>query len=219
VHNNMPPAHSLLNSFTARIIHLATMAALVLSILAGSDFSSSNSPSDIVQGRKFIKIAIGLLSGVFVFSGSLALWTRTHQMAHVTAPGEDRLVKATACALPFIAVRLVYAWLGACLGQDSAFNIFNDSKSAVVARALMQIAMELTVSGIFLWAGCTVPRSVRPAAVHHDLSHGYGAGGLHATRGGRSAMLQRGFQSVWGDSHAQQETTATQKAETQVAEV
>jgi hypothetical protein len=219
VHNNMPPAHSLLNTFTARIIHLATMAALVMSVLAGSDFSDTNSPSDIVQGRKFIKIALGLLTGVYVFSGTLALWTRTHQMSHVTAPGEGRLVHACAYALPFIAVRLVYGWLGACLGQDSAFNIFNDDKSAVVARALMQIAMELTVSAIFLWAGCTVPRSIRPAAVHHDLNHGYGNGGLHSTRGGRSAMLQRGFQSVWGGSHAQTQTGLTQKAETQVAEV
>ncbi|ETN37831.1 uncharacterized protein HMPREF1541_07454 [Cyphellophora europaea CBS 101466] len=194
VHNNLPPAHSLLAPLPARIVHLATMAALILSILAGSDFASTNSQSDIAQGHKFIKIAVGLLSGVFVFSGGLALYTRAMLMRHISAPGEPRLVNCTSAALPFIALRLIYAWLGACLPDSSAFDVFSNGTGATVARALMQIAAELVVAWLFLWAGCTVPKSQAP---HHRPNHALG-GGYGGTRGGKTAMLQRGLEGVWG---------------------
>lgn len=211
VQNNLPPTHSLLGPIPARIIHIATIAALILSILAGSDFASTNSPSDIRQGHRFVKIAVGLLSGVFVCVGGIALFTRAKQLRHITAPGEPRLLLVTNLALPFIAVRLIYAWLGACLSNNSAFSLFSNTNGAVLARALMQIAMELAVAWIFLWAGCTVPKSERSHRPQHDLGGGYGA----SHRGGRTAMLERGLHSMWAGA----EHNARDKPNTTVDEV
>jgi hypothetical protein len=214
IQGNLPPNHSLLISpLPARLIHMATLAALILSILAGSDFASTNSASDIAQGRTFIKAAIGLLTGVYVVVGSIDLFTRAQQRRHIVAPGEDRLLNVTIIALPFIAVRLVYAWLGACLGENSIFSLFSNDRNAVIARALMQILMELIVAWTFLWAGCTVPKSISQHRPQHDLSSGYGAG----TRGGRTTMIQNGLRSVWG--RGEQENGTERKLETKVSEV
>lgn len=216
VQRNLPPNHSILGALPARLIHLATMAALVMSILAGSDFSDQNSASDQAQGRKFIKIAIGLLSGILVFSGGVAVFTRAVQMRHITAPGEPRLVNCTVIALPLIAVRLIYAWLGAVEGTDSVFNIFSSTTGAVVARSLMQVLVELVVTGIFLWAGMTVPKSQRQP--HHAHEDG-GYGGMRQTRGGKADMLTRGMRDVWGSSNATGQQNVNGKAETTVQAV
>ena len=205
VHLNMPPAHSLLGPFTARIVHLVTLGALVLSILAGTDFASTNSASDQIQGQKFLKVAIGLLSAVFLVVGALAVFTRTHQMGHITALGEPRLVNVCVIVLPFIAVRLIYAWLGACLSENSIFSIFSERVGAIVVRAFMQIAMELLVAGIMLWAGLTVPKSQRQHQGRNDLNSGYGSGLMRQTRGGKTSMLRTGLGNFSGRGNAQQE--------------
>lgn len=189
---NLPPAHCILGPFTARLVHLATIAALILSILAGTDFASTNSASDQRQGKLFIKVAVGLLSGILVVVGSIAVFTRTHQMGHIVAPGEPRLVTVTVIALPFIAVRLIYGWLGSCLPMDSIFSLFASSTSAIIARAFMQIAMELLVAGLFLWAGCTVPKSQRVRVGKNEHNSGFG-GPMRQTRGGKYGMLRQGF--------------------------
>lgn len=198
VQQNLPDQHSLLAPvpFASRLIHLATIAALILSILAGSDFSSTNSASDIRQGQQFIKIAIGLLSGVFVVSGGMALYTRLRQMPYITAIGEPRLVNCTVMAMPFIALRLVYAWLGACLANGNVFGLFSSDASATIARAIMQIAPELIVAGIFLWGGLTVPKSTRQH--HHHLSGNGYSGNMRQTRGGKTSMLRNGFSGYNG---------------------
>jgi hypothetical protein len=225
IQQNLPQNHSLLGPFPARVVHLATTAALILSILAGTDFADTNSLPDIEQGKTFIKAAVGLLTGVYVFVGGLALYTRAVQRRHIVAPGEDRLLLVTNIALPFIAVRLVYGWLGACLGQDSIFSIFSDDRKAVIARALMQILMELVVAWCFLWAGFTVPKSERKRHQLHFHGLGNGAPGQQSVagqRGGRTAMLERGLHSVWHSGEQGGTQTAVEggrKPETSVNEV
>jgi hypothetical protein len=202
VQGNMPAPHAVLAPypFVTRLVHLATIAALILSILAGSDFSSTNSASDITQGRLFIKVAIGLLTGVFLVSGGLSIFTRLHQMGHITAPGEARLVTVCIIAIPFIAVRLIYGWLGACLSQGSIFGLFSDDAAATGVRAVMQIAVELIVAWLFLWAGFTVPKSARPH--HHGvLQNDRYPGTMRQTRGGRTAMLRQGFAGFSGHAN------------------
>lgn len=211
IQQNLPPNHSLLGPFPARVVHLATVAALILSILAGSDFASTNSASDIAQGHTFIKAAVGLLSAVYVFVGGLAVFTRVNQQQHVTAPGESRLLNVTCIILPLIAVRLIYAWLGACLSETSVFSLFSNSTGAIVVRAFMQIAAELLAAWTIIWAGCTVPKSEKRPHAKHELGSGYGG-----SRGGKSAMLERGLHNVW---HAGDASAARGKPETTVNEV
>lgn len=183
----------------SRLTHLATLAALILSILAGSDFSDQNSPSDILQGQKFIKIAVGLLSAVFLVSGGFALFTRFSLMSYITAEREHRLVNATVIGLPFIATRLVYAWLGACLANGNIFGLFSDGVGATVVRAVMQIAPELIVAGVFLWAGLTVPKTTRQ---HHSGGiNAHWNTKIHKTRGGRTDMLFNGFRARNGNAN------------------
>ncbi|KAF8862965.1 hypothetical protein BDZ45DRAFT_670611 [Acephala macrosclerotiorum] len=141
------------NSRRSRIIQITqipTMIALALAIVGGTDEADSDA-SDISNGKKYMKIAILMFGAIYLLLCALTVIT----MKDVgNAPrGEKRIYFAVLCALPFIAVRLLYSILAAFVNNDD-FSIFGGKP---LIQLFMAVVEEFIVVSLYTLVGLFTP--------------------------------------------------------------
>lgn len=140
------------NSRRSRIIQvmqLPTMIALILCVVGGTDEGDS-SPSEIKTGKKYTKIGIIIFLFVYLLLSSLVIIT----MKDVgnAMKGEKRIYFAVLCALPFIAVRLLWSVLSA-FSHSRDFSLTNSGKPLI--QLFMAVVEEFVVVCLYTLAGLT----------------------------------------------------------------
>jgi hypothetical protein len=140
-----------------RHIHLRVLRILILLgfalILIGMEIATHDY---IVNGTFPINVTtkIGLVLLITIYAVLLLLTSFFFMKRSHAEPPERRLVKAIACSLPFILVRLIYAVL-VIFSKVPAFNIF---EARTVAYGLMAIFPEMVVVLLYVGVGMTLPR-------------------------------------------------------------
>jgi len=155
---------SLVTLQRTKLLHMATLAAMILSIVAGTEIGNTDRPKDIVQALLFFKISVGLVTAVYVVVAFVTIHTVKNRS--FVLPSEQLLVKFAIISIPFITVRLSYSWLAAWMPMTSIFFMMNQGITATVLRAIMGMIPEFTVTGMFLWAGMMVDNKSAPTRAH-----------------------------------------------------
>jgi hypothetical protein len=178
-------AHSIITAQAAKIIHMPSLAALIMSIIAGTEIGNGR-PSDLEQAHEFFKISIGLITLTYLVIVAVTLHTARYKQDVLAC--EHIFVKVGLISIPIVAIRLVYAWLGAFLSASSVFDMAKESTGAVLVRAFMQVLEEVVVTVMFLWAGLKVENTTAPSRT--------------ALRGNRRPhLLESAFDAVAGRVH------------------
>lgn len=125
------------------------MIALILCVVGGIDQADS-SPSEIKTGKKYTKIGIIIFLFVYLLLSSLVVVT----MKDVgnAMKGEKRIYFAVVCALPFIAVRLLWSVLSA-FSHNRDFSLTSNGKPLI--QLFMAILEEFVVVCLYTLAGLT----------------------------------------------------------------
>jgi len=125
-------------------------------ILIGMEISTA----DYVKGGTFpieVTTKIGLVVLIIVYAHLVSLTSIFVVFRSHAEPPEHRLVKAIACSLPFILVRLIYAIL-IIFAHVKDFSVFN---TRVVTYGLMAIFQEMVVIVLYIGVGMTLPLKKR----------------------------------------------------------
>ncbi|PVH77620.1 hypothetical protein DL98DRAFT_573643 [Cadophora sp. DSE1049] len=138
------------NSRRSRIIQvmqLPTMIALTLCIIGGTDQADS-SPSEIKTGKKYTKIGIIIFLFVYLLLSSLVVIT----MKDIgnAMKGEKRIYFAVLCALPFLAVRLLWSLLSA-FSHNTDFSLTGSGKPLI--QLFMAVVEEFVIVCMYTLAG------------------------------------------------------------------
>lgn len=153
VNTGMGPAS--LSARIFQVLHVLTIAGLVLSIIGSVNVFSSNT-SNFSTGLDELKAGVCFFSGVFV--ANVAITGRTLLSISQVQAGERRLLFAVSASLPFTAVRILYSIL-CFFGNDSKwFSSWSVEWTAVLIHGLMGVLMEAIVVAIFIMAGLMTVR-------------------------------------------------------------
>ncbi|KAJ9659859.1 hypothetical protein H2198_002928 [Neophaeococcomyces mojaviensis] len=163
--------NSIITPERAKSLHLPTVAAMILSIVAGSEIGNDR-PSDVAQALLFFKISIALVTAVYIVVAFVTVYTARKRC--FVLQSEQLLVKIAVVSIPFISVRLIYSWLASWLPMNSLFFMMNQGATATVVRAIMALCPEFIVASMFLWAGVMVDEKSAPtrAAIRAGLKDG-----------------------------------------------
>lgn len=142
------------NSRRSRIIQvtqLPTMIALILCVVGGIDEADS-SPSEIKTGKKYTKIGIIIFLFVYLLLSSLVIIT----MKDVgnAQKGDKRIYFAVLCALPLIAVRMLWSILSA-FSHNKNFSL---TSGKPLVQLFMAVVEEFGVVCLYTLAGLTAHR-------------------------------------------------------------
>ena len=177
--------HSIITPQRAKLLHMPTMAALILSVVAGSEIGNGR-PSDIDQAKMFFRVSVGLITLTYLVVIAMTLHTAKYKSAVLEV--EHIFVKVGLISIPIVAIRLIYSWLGAFLPFGSVFDLQTESVAAVAVRAFMQVLEEVVVAVMFLWAGLKVGNESAPSRM--------------ALRGNRRPhLLESAFEAAAGAVH------------------
>lgn len=146
-------AHGKANFFTLkhfRLIQLLITLGLILSIAGGT--SGSTEPNGSVKVATTAKVGIALYIVAFVALTVVCFASSLH-VSNVPIK-EGRVPLAVVVALPFIAVRLVYAILTVTFHD----HLFNPVNGDVLVLVVMSVVEEFTVVAIYLLLGFSVDR-------------------------------------------------------------
>ncbi|GAM83349.1 hypothetical protein ANO11243_013360 [Dothideomycetidae sp. 11243] len=165
-----------------RLVSIPIIAALILSIVAGTD-SFSSKPSDRSTAHTYAKAASLLyLVSLVLIAGILALTLATRARLQKT---DTKLLYAGLVALPFLAIRVLFSILTAFDYKDSAtFSVITDTTRAVVVQAIMSVLMEFIVVVVYLVAAIATPRlAPRDGGNYPETRFDLGSeGGRHSAR-------------------------------------
>lgn len=132
-----------------RLLGLPGLAAIILSIIGSTNVFSSD-PSDSSTGFTELKVAVMLFLAVYLADILITAHCFLN-IAYVRA-GEHRVLYAVTAALPFMAVRMLYAIL--CIFDNNKyFSAWSSAHLAVLVHGLMGILMEAIIVTIFITAG------------------------------------------------------------------
>lgn len=162
---NLGMEHRDIGTKIFRPIHIASLAALILSIIGGTD-RFKTSASDRATGKDLIEAASVLFLVIYLSLAGITIWTLIN--IRWVLSGERKLIRACAAALPFLLVRIVYTVAVGFSPKDTPFYFTNVS---VWARAFMQFLMEAIGVGIFVFAGLATPRMAK-SGVQEDATEG-----------------------------------------------
>mgnify|MGYP003662663261 FL=1 len=128
-------------------MQLPTMIALTLCIIGGTD-QADNSPSDVKTGKKYTKIGIIIFLFVYLLLSSLVVVT----MKDIgnAMKDERRIYVAVVCALPFLAVRLLWSFLSA-FSHNSDFSLTGSGKPLI--QLFMAVLEEFIIVCMYTLAG------------------------------------------------------------------
>jgi len=133
-----------------RLIRVALIVAIALSVVAGTDSTKANQSQDIT----FKKVSTLLLLAIFLVLVLLHAyyWLNVNR---IVEKARRMLLAAISCALPFIGVRLAYSLAGAWeSSQNGPFNLVTGS---IAIYAIMVVVMECIAILIYITAGLLLP--------------------------------------------------------------
>jgi hypothetical protein len=85
---------------------------------------------------------------ILLVIGAYVGYKKTHR-------GERPLNTALSLSLPFLLVRITYSLL-ICFDNSGPFAAGSEETDAIVARTIMETAVEMLVTIFYLWAGMTI---------------------------------------------------------------
>jgi hypothetical protein len=140
------------NSRRSRIIQIAqlpTLIALILCIIGGTDAADGN-PADLSGAQTKTKVGVIIFLCIYIL---LFLLTAITIKDVGKAPsGEKRVYWAVVCALPWLAVRVLYSILAA-FTNNPEFSVTGDHPLAQLFMATME---EFVIVCLYTLAGLTV---------------------------------------------------------------
>jgi len=141
-----------------RLIHLVTLVALILGIVAGSQTGATDQKTinDTKSERK--AAAILLIISAIVNSALVLLFVSRLRRVYY---GDRKLAILAALSTPFILVRVIYLVLLA-FSTDPKFNVKSPN---IYVQAFMQSLMEFIIFAIFATAGFMSDR-IQPKGTH-----------------------------------------------------
>ena len=160
-----------------RVMVLALIVGIILSIVGGVDQSES-SPKTQSNGRTYSHAAAGLFAAAFGIMEIESLFTAKN-FAWII-PGDRKLLFAIGAAFPFLLVHLVYVELSAFQVNPALFNSVSGS---VVVQAFMSSLEDYIIVALFLVAGFAAPVLQRS-----QLLEGKSTGDPEAARKGMFAL-------------------------------
>jgi hypothetical protein len=143
------------NSRRSRVIQVAllpTTIALIFCVVGGIDESNS-SASEISEGKKFTKIGVMIFFLIYILLFSLVVITIKDVG---NAPrGEKYVYLAVVCALPFLAVRLLWSIL-ATFSNNSDFSLAGGKP---LIQLFMAIVEEFIIVCFYTLVGLTIEKN------------------------------------------------------------
>ena len=164
------PWSTMFSLILLKMIQTPAAVALILCIVGAT---SSNSPAQI-ESELTVHIGVILFTVVYVALVALALGSMLGR--RITARGELSLIIAVSLALPFLAVRVLYALLAA-FSHDKQFNPATGSTTIAL---FMDTLQEMVVVLIYLVAAIKTP--ILPPTVNGEMRS---PGGTLVYRAGR----------------------------------
>ncbi|KAK5937528.1 hypothetical protein PMZ80_010148 [Knufia obscura] len=138
-----------------KMIQLAGLAAVVLSIIGGTKVASSD-PESRSEGYTYTKAAIILVLVQFMASIAILAFSAINTGAILS---EDRtLFFCVSVAAPFVLVRVIYSICAAFNPTSSTFSIRSGTTAALVVRAILGLAMEIIAVSLFIFGGFKAPK-------------------------------------------------------------
>jgi hypothetical protein len=150
--------HATANSRRSRIIQLAqlpTLIALILCIIGGTDTADGN-PADLSGAQTKIKVGVIIFLCIYILLFLLVVLT--YKDAGKAPSGEKRIYWAVVCALPWLAVRVIYSILAA-FTNNPEFSVTGDYP---FVQLFMATAEEFVVVCLYTLAGLTVSGKKEP---------------------------------------------------------
>jgi len=150
-----------------KLLQLISLAAVVLSIVGGTDIASSSSNTQ-ASGHTFSKVATILILVQFLATAGIAALVFV-SFRYVNA-GDKRLFLFALAAMPFVLVRVIYSICSAFDYHSSNFSLTSTTIAAVVLRACLGVAMEIVATTIFIIGGLLAPKMQVPQNQRDDLT-------------------------------------------------
>ena len=141
------------------LLHLGILSSFVLTVVGG-----------LAQLQVLTQLSIAFIAPVILALTSLTIYSDTSLPPN--NPSEARLVSVCLASLPFILVRLVYGWMSSFIEEGSLFDLTIEDAGAVVARAAMQVSVEVVVMSLWLLVGMAEERDWDEAAEMGGRSRG-----------------------------------------------
>ncbi|KZT41692.1 hypothetical protein SISSUDRAFT_1031032 [Sistotremastrum suecicum HHB10207 ss-3] len=139
-----------------RLIHVAIVVGLILSIVAASDLASQDSvESDSSDATTFHKVAGIIFAVVYLALAAIHAYCWIHRdqiLQH-----RRKLLIGLCCALPFVGVRTLYTFIGSLQSFTSKFSPISGSLGLYV---VMSVAMEFIAIFIYVVVGITIPLDI-----------------------------------------------------------
>ncbi len=143
------------------LLHLPSLAGLILSILGSTNLFSSD-PSDVSTGFTYLRAGVCLFLSVFV--ADIVITAYSFLKIGKVQSADRRLLFAVAAALPFMAVRVTYSMMCAFANDPKWFSSWSLVQNAVIVHGVMGVLMEVVVVTIVIFAGLTTARAAKPVA-------------------------------------------------------
>lgn len=160
--------HKIITPQRAKIIHMPTLAATILSICAGTEIGNDR-PKDVAQAILFFKIATGIITAVYLTVVLVTIHTVKHK--RFALGSEQLFVKMAIFSIPFITIRLVFAWLSHWMPIGSVFWMMSEGITPTIIRAFMCVLEEFVVVSVFLYAGLVTDSASAPTRAALRTGH------------------------------------------------
>ena len=151
------PWSTVFSLFIVKVVHTPAVIALILVIVGATNASS---PAKI-ESERTVHIGIILFAVVLVMLVALTFGACIAKRR--TGQGEGLLVFAVLCALPFLAVRLLYSLLSS-FSHSKTFSLATSSTRTETAALFMSVLEEMAVVVIYIATGLKLPPVPKGAA-------------------------------------------------------
>jgi hypothetical protein len=197
-----------------RIPQLITTVGGILCIVGAT---SANSVANFAtESTVHIGVILYMLSFVLLLILTFGAGITCHQ----TGKGEQTLIIAVACSLPFILVRLLYTAI-ACFGHYSSFNLVTGS---VAINLVMAVLEEIAVIAIYTITGIkmdVIPRANQSDSAGHNMMYRAGRGDFGIGKLGLLSLLIAGVKELvtLGENGAMEREVRERDAKRQAEQV
>lgn len=151
--------HKIITPQRAKIMHMPTLAATILSICAGTEIGNDR-PKDVTQAILFFKIATGIITAVYLIVVLVTIHTVKYK--RFALDSEQLFITMAVYSIPLISVRLVFAWLSHWMPAGGVFWMMSEGVTPTMIRAFMGVLEEFIVVGMFLYAGLVTNNESAP---------------------------------------------------------
>ena len=182
------PWNMIISFFLVKVVHIPALIGLILCIVGATNANNATQ----IESESTVHIGIILFTvvyGILLLLELIAIVIRRKK-----CQGEYLLIAGVAVAMPFIAVRLLYA----LLATFSHNHIFNPVTGSQTISLFLDTLMECIVVLVYIWVGLKLP----PVPRGHDqstesrLTYRMGRGDFATGRLGKLSLGAAIFQSI-----------------------